>query len=178
MSEQMGDRASGVAAVTSRSDHIERSGRTKGNEQVRTSSVVNRQRLALEPLQSVNAVTPNPKLRSACATDPSSKTANTTDASTRGPLFAPNGAALLFTTVTLRYDACLLINTWIQPVTNEADVLSESCVTDRGDQSRKGDTPHCSTTLCFYICGFARNSIRILATVRPRSPTPRQAPIS
>ena len=101
------------------SDQVER----KEMNKVRTSSVVNRQRLALEPLQSVNAVTPNPKLRSACATDPSSKTANTTDTGTREPLFAPNGAALLFATVALRYDACLLINTWIQPVTNEADVL-------------------------------------------------------
>lgn len=38
--EQMGDRASGVAAVTSRSDQIQRSGRAKGNERIRTSSAV------------------------------------------------------------------------------------------------------------------------------------------
>ena len=63
--EQMGDRASGVAAVTSRSDHIQRSGRTKGNERIRTSSALETKRFKLYQVNAVTPLVSNPKLRSA-----------------------------------------------------------------------------------------------------------------
>lgn len=74
-----------------------------------------------------------------------------------------------------RVDVMTLVSYVDATGTNKADVLA----TDRGGSikvcAKMGTHRTTPPIRRFYISGFAQNSNCVWATVRPRSPTPRQA---